>query len=287
MGATGSGKSTFINTLTGSELSIGNSLSSETKDVTPVTYHYRGRKVILIDTPGFDDTYISDTDILRSIASWLEVSYKKQRLLNGILYLHKITENRVTGMSNRNMRLFHKLCGKDAMKNVILCSTMWEIEDRFKARNREKDLLENFWSEMNAQGARCVKHYGTQRSAFQIAGMLVKFPPVTLDIQHSMAEGKSLLETEAGKWVNRELLELQAKHKKEMEELKQELKQAYEEKDTEAQAQTTAELHKLKEEIKRRGEELERLSASLTEEVRALRERLENAQSQRGSCVIA
>lgn len=30
-----------------------------------------GRKVILIDTPGFDDTSKSDTDILRMIAAFL------------------------------------------------------------------------------------------------------------------------------------------------------------------------------------------------------------------------
>ena len=30
-----------------------------------------GRRVILIDTPGFDDTTISDTDILKMIALYL------------------------------------------------------------------------------------------------------------------------------------------------------------------------------------------------------------------------
>ena len=31
-----------------------------------------GRKVVLIDTPGFDDTNKSDTEVLRLIAAFLE-----------------------------------------------------------------------------------------------------------------------------------------------------------------------------------------------------------------------
>ena len=30
------------------------------------------RRIILVDTPGFDDTYVEDVEILRRIAFWLE-----------------------------------------------------------------------------------------------------------------------------------------------------------------------------------------------------------------------
>ena len=33
-----------------------------------------GRRVVLVDTPGFDDTDLSDTEILRRIAVWLAAS---------------------------------------------------------------------------------------------------------------------------------------------------------------------------------------------------------------------
>lgn len=33
-----------------------------------------GRKIVLIDTPGFDDTDRTDYDILRSITQWLKVT---------------------------------------------------------------------------------------------------------------------------------------------------------------------------------------------------------------------
>ena len=34
----------------------------------------KGRRLILVDTPGFNDTYIDDSEILRRIAVWLASS---------------------------------------------------------------------------------------------------------------------------------------------------------------------------------------------------------------------
>ncbi|KAG8942194.1 hypothetical protein FRC03_003535, partial [Tulasnella sp. 419] len=129
MGATGAGKTTFINTTSGSNLTIGHGLESETKDVALATFHHRGYRIFLIDTPGFDDTHNSDTAILKTIAGWLELAHRGGKRLNGLLYLHRITDIRVSGMSHRNMKLFNKLCGKESMKNVVLCTTMWNKED--------------------------------------------------------------------------------------------------------------------------------------------------------------
>jgi GTPase Era involved in 16S rRNA processing len=42
-------------------------------DISP-TFRLRGRQVILIDTPGFDDTNKSDADILKMIAAFLTVT---------------------------------------------------------------------------------------------------------------------------------------------------------------------------------------------------------------------
>ncbi|OCH83800.1 hypothetical protein OBBRIDRAFT_892121 [Obba rivulosa] len=75
MGATGSGKTTFINTISGSNLQVGNGLKSCTSAVER-SCHFQlfGRNITLIDTPGFDDTTISDTDILKMIAAYLSTT---------------------------------------------------------------------------------------------------------------------------------------------------------------------------------------------------------------------
>lgn len=56
----------------GSNLRIGVSLASCTAEVQLADeFILDGQSVVLIDTPGFDDTNKSDTDILKLIAAFL------------------------------------------------------------------------------------------------------------------------------------------------------------------------------------------------------------------------
>ena len=66
----------FINLLTGkTSVVIGVSLESETADVDAIRFvdGATGRKVTIVDTPGFDDSRqgVTDTDILKKIADFL------------------------------------------------------------------------------------------------------------------------------------------------------------------------------------------------------------------------
>jgi GTPase Era involved in 16S rRNA processing len=62
----------LVNKVSGSNLTVGYGLESCTTEVQVTQpFEYRGKKVILVDTPGFDDTEKSDTEILRVIASFL------------------------------------------------------------------------------------------------------------------------------------------------------------------------------------------------------------------------
>ena len=60
---------------------VGHDLKSCTAQLTPVFWpipepaHLQGKRLVLVDTPGFDDTYTSDSEILRRIAIWLASSY--------------------------------------------------------------------------------------------------------------------------------------------------------------------------------------------------------------------
>ena len=90
MGATGSGKSTvsracsvamtgnssgrlqFINLASGSSLRVGTGLEPCTTEIQlSDELALDGRRVVLIDTPGFNDTSKSDTDILEMITAFL------------------------------------------------------------------------------------------------------------------------------------------------------------------------------------------------------------------------
>ena len=61
--------SQFVNKVSGSLLKIGHELDSCTFE-TQVSEEFEldGKRVVLIDTPGFDDTSREGVDILRSIA---------------------------------------------------------------------------------------------------------------------------------------------------------------------------------------------------------------------------
>lgn len=56
-------------------MSVGMGLQSCTVNVqTSNTFQLFGRSVTLVDTPGFDDTTVSDTDILKRIAIYLSTT---------------------------------------------------------------------------------------------------------------------------------------------------------------------------------------------------------------------
>jgi hypothetical protein len=65
----------FINLVSGSNLDIGYGLQSCTNAVNSAgAFNLDGHRVVLIDTPGFDDTTRSDTDVLKMIAAYLATS---------------------------------------------------------------------------------------------------------------------------------------------------------------------------------------------------------------------
>lgn len=69
LGPTGSGKSSFINQCIGSNVAdSGSRLYSITQKPSTYTMMLEGKTVHLIDTPGFDDTYVSDIDRLQELA---------------------------------------------------------------------------------------------------------------------------------------------------------------------------------------------------------------------------
>ncbi|KAF9449509.1 kinase-like protein, partial [Macrolepiota fuliginosa MF-IS2] len=76
MGPTGTGKSHFIDVLTRSQPGTrsGHKLGSHTGEVQcTILKGYEGnRSLVLVDTPGFDDTEKSDMEILDMISKWLE-----------------------------------------------------------------------------------------------------------------------------------------------------------------------------------------------------------------------
>ena len=193
-----------------------------------------GRIVWLVDTPGFDDTNRTDTEVLREIALWLTMTYKRAIRLRGIIYLHRITEEKMQGSAKRNLFMFKQLCGRDAFRQVILATTKWEKVTESEGIAREKQLskTEDYWGYMRKNGSQITRHYNNRKSAMTILLHLIspasKAPRtsnVTLDIQSQMVDqGKPLHETSAGMELQVELIKERKRYEKKMAQLEKDLR---------------------------------------------------------------
>jgi len=220
MGPTGSGKSNIIDILTNQPgRRTGSSLESCTTEVRAVRLYnhpVHGDRLVLVDTPGFDDTNRSDLEILQMVSDWLKKVYEKDIKLAGIVYLHRITDNRMGGSPYRNLRMFGELCGDQAVRKVVLVTTMWDkghTTDHQQAHNqRENELFERYWKTMKDHGALTARFLNKPDSAWEIIDIILKqHEAEVLLLQEELVDLKRALnETQAGKTLYSDLQRLLA-----------------------------------------------------------------------------
>ncbi|KAG6847834.1 hypothetical protein H0H93_005620 [Arthromyces matolae] len=170
MGPTGVGKSTvrdpcIINTLKmtlshsqfvnyvvdGNNMEVGRNPESCTKYLQHVVFPHPGdptRRIIVVDTPGFNDTYTSDYEILRRIAVWLARSYSANMCLAGVVYLHDITAPRMLGSAKNNLVMLQKVIGTEATQNILFITTKWSRVDENMGVHREEQLRDRHWKDI-------------------------------------------------------------------------------------------------------------------------------------------
>ncbi|CAE6433778.1 unnamed protein product [Rhizoctonia solani] len=229
-GATGVGKSSFANDASGGDLEVGKELKPMTKEVRKSpTFQIDGRSVVVLDTPGFDDDEVSDVGTLKQIAGYLSSNYGQGQILSGIIYLHRITDNRMGGASARTFNLFRKMCGTQTLKNVIIATNMWSNPPSDKQKSREQQLQSNFFREALEGGARMFRRDTRGReSAHSILRHLIGQAPLPLRIDiETVDERKPLHETEVGQAVEVRLLERVNKQDEAIKEARRELEQAH------------------------------------------------------------
>ena len=103
--------------------------------------------------------------------------------------------------------MFQNLCGKEALENVFLTTTQWSNVDQDKGQVREDDLQENsLWGGLIGKGATLQRFHGTRESGFELIHKLMSNTQLPLNIQEQIVkQNMTLLETNAGKCINREL----------------------------------------------------------------------------------
>ncbi|KAF7771742.1 hypothetical protein Agabi119p4_6053 [Agaricus bisporus var. burnettii] len=211
MGPTGAGKSTFVKIATGSEnVEIGHTLRSSTQHIRTIRCHnpLRHRDVVFVDTPGFDDDTRSDTEILTEVADWLKQTYQAGVKLSGILFLHRITDNRMTNTLVRNLDMFENLCGNGAFSNVRFVTTHWDqLKDNNQGIKNEGELRKKYLNTFLCGGSQMHRFQSSFASAWQIINSLPMEPKVIRIQKEMVDQHKTLWETSAARsllsWVHR------------------------------------------------------------------------------------
>lgn len=177
-----------------------------------------------------------------------------------MLYLHRITDNRIGGVSKRSFNVFRKLCGDSALKNVAIVTNMWNKISPSEGEAREEELKTNerFFKPALDKGAKMIRHDNTTASAHAIIRSVMSNSPLTLAIQHELVDlGRHFHSTDAGREIMHGLDEIASRHLKEIESLQGELREAALAKDKRAtqelrgeQSRTNAALMKVRKETK-------------------------------------
>lgn len=218
LGATGSGKSTFINDASNSTLPVGSDYDPCTTTIQlslPVEVK-SGYRIRLVDTPGDEET-----NAFPMITDFLAGLYRRKIALVGLIYIQSLSNPRVGGISRRNMRMFRDICGEDAMKKVMIVTTGIDANSEV----REASLRNNpkfFQSEIN-EGASLVRHDGTADSAKKIILQMIEGVAdenLVLRIQEELVdEGKGLSESSAGGRLDPQLVATMRNHEQSVKEI--------------------------------------------------------------------
>ncbi|KAF2118942.1 P-loop containing nucleoside triphosphate hydrolase protein, partial [Lophiotrema nucula] len=274
LGVTGAGKTTFVSHFSTFELEIGHGLEPCTERVQAIPCEFEdGQRMWLVDTPGFDDTYRSDAELLEELATWLNSAYRRQIQLTGIVYLHRIKDIRIGGAAIKNLRMFNQLCGEHGLGSVVLATTMWDSGvDEQAGLKREQELTSSsdFWKLMIEQGSKVFRQDEGRTSAYRIVKYLInKNRPVYLDISREMVdEKKQLRDTKVGSEIATKVDKMKQHYEAELDRLRKELRKevqnAVEQKNAEAKRQyelAQAEMRGIEKELAKNREDCLRLAA--------------------------
>jgi hypothetical protein len=124
-------------------------------------------------------------------------------LLSGLVYCHRILNTEMAATSVRHLRTFEELCGKDALQNVILATTMWDEVDEATGNKEEERMKTKYWNKMLERSSTTGRFMGTYESALQLLQPLIDAANVkrsSLLLQYEMVDmGKQLTDTSAGR----------------------------------------------------------------------------------------
>ena len=103
------------------------------------------------------------------------------------------------GSPLKHLKMFQNLCGTEALKNVVLVTTMWDVVGEEEGYNRENELTAKYWKTMIDLGCHTSRFYNNTKSALDIVSqfqdarctVLLQKEMVDLDLELADSETSS------------------------------------------------------------------------------------------------
>ena len=114
---------------------------------------------------------------------------------------------------HQNFEMFRKLCGDEALRNVVLGTTKWDEVNFEVGQQREQVLKDIHWKEMLQRGSVIMRVLADSASAWEIINHILKNDRIEfVRIQEELLEfGRHIPETDAGRTLLYTLDHLQAR----------------------------------------------------------------------------
>ncbi|CAE6487066.1 unnamed protein product, partial [Rhizoctonia solani] len=120
LGAQGCGKSSLINAAFGKPVrEISNGFDLGTKDFHPDTMSDGRHKFTLVDSPGFDNASMNDTEVMTKLVHFLCCG-KTPAKVAGVIYVHTQDTRLGSGVLMRNLHLIKSLLGDSFMDRLTI-----------------------------------------------------------------------------------------------------------------------------------------------------------------------
>ena len=196
--------------------------------------------------------------------------------LAGVIYIHRISDDRFGGLAAKNFRMFRELCGEKTLKNVVLMTNMWERVTPQQGADREQQLKDKHFKAAIDKGAQLHRHgTNTQESARAILRMILKNQPAVLKIQQELIdEHKGIEQTGAGEELRKEIFGVMVKYKNNIKDLNDGIRVAAIEEDEESREEMEEEKRRLEEEMEKLRKDFEDMGTKFEEARRKMEERI-------------
>ncbi|KAF5339333.1 hypothetical protein D9611_009876 [Ephemerocybe angulata] len=216
MGPTGVGKSTLINNCLDAlgsadgRAPTSTAYAASTSKVAHYTAtlpaEYSNRRLVLVDTPGFDHYSLDNTEILRRISVWLASSYGDGMKVSGVVYIQSISPDRMKSSHAFALDVFQAMCGMEVLSGVVFATTWWGTCELNEEEGRESELRDNYWKDL-LPPAQMIRLYNTPESALLLVRRVLDRPNANpMRLQKQLVENRATVaKTDAGKVLRPEM----------------------------------------------------------------------------------